>query len=192
MAVRDIIQIGHPALKKKNRSVASVYSPAVRRVIQDLKDTMYKEGLIGLAAPQIAKNICVFITHPRNTGTRNLANTDEMRVYVNPVITTFSKESNIIFEGCGCVPDIFGPVERPAEIKITALNEDGKKFLLTCDGILARVIQHEYDHLQGIEFVEKLSDYTKMMTREHYIKSYKNSAIQKKASKITKIEYSLI
>lgn len=190
MAVREIIQIGHPALKKKNKPIALFFSPATKRLIKDLVDTMYKEGLIGLAAPQIGKNVHIFITHPRNTDARKLANTDEMRIFINPVITSFSKENNIIYEGCGCVPGIFGPVERPDEITILAFDEEGKRFKLTCDGILARVIQHEYDHLQGIEFIEKIHDYSKLMTREHYVKKIKASAAQKKASRINKIEFS--
>lgn len=192
MAVQKIIQIGHPALKRKNKTVAHIFSPSVKKTIRDLKDTMYKEGLIGLAAPQIAKNIQIFVTHPRNTDARKLANTDVLRVYVNPLVTSFSPQNNTIYEGCGCVPNLFGPVERLAEITIQAYDEDGKKFQLICDGILARVIQHEYDHLQGIEFIEKITDSAHIMTREFYIKRMKNSSIQKKASKITKKIYSLL
>jgi peptide deformylase len=189
MAAREIVRIGHPALKNKNRSVALFFSPSTKKLIQDLQDTMYKEGLIGVAAPQIGKNVKMFVTHPRNTNTRNLKNGDKLRVFINPVITAFSKEHSVIYEGCGCIPDVFGPVERPVEITVHAYDEEGKKFSLVCDGILARVIQHEYDHLQGIEFIEKLSDYSKIMNRKYYMQNIKKSRLQTLASKITKVQF---
>lgn len=99
---------------------------------------MSKNGLIGIAAPQIAENYTVFVTHPRNTKTRNLGIVDKFRVYINPKITFFSDDQIIIYEGCGCVPDLFGPVLRAKEIEIEAYNEKNKKYKLRCDGILSR------------------------------------------------------
>jgi len=80
--------------------------------------------------------------------------------------TIFSSEDIIQYEGCGSVPgNIFGPVERPKKITVEAFDQHGRKFQLTCDGILGRVIQHEMDHLHGIEFVEKVQDYTKLLNK---------------------------
>jgi len=142
-----------------------------------------------LSIQYIAENFTVFVTYPRNTKSRNLGKADKLRVFVNPKINFFSRDQHIIYEGCGCVPNLFGPVMRPKEIMIEAYNEKADRFSLSCDGILARVIQHEYDHLSGIEFIEKIFDYKKMTTTNYYRKNIKNSKGQLLASKITKIEY---
>jgi len=191
MAVKKTIQIGDPRLKSENVVIKDFNSPKVKKVIRDLRDTMIKNDLVGMAAPQIGYNYKIFVTQPRKTKARKLAQVDKFRVYINPKIIKFSKLQNIIYEGCGSVMDgnLFGPVKRPQEITIEADNEDGEKFQLRCDGILARVIQHENDHMVGIEFTEKILDYKKLMAREFYIKNIRNSKDQLKASKITIVEY---
>ncbi|MCX6726269.1 MAG: peptide deformylase [Candidatus Shapirobacteria bacterium] len=189
MAVRETIQIGDPRLKAENKIVDDFNSPIVRQVVTDLVDTMHKEGLIGMAAQQIGENWKIFVTEPRETENRPADQADELRVYINPVIVDVSKEESVIYEGCGSVlhGTLFGPVKRPREITIEAFDQDGKKFRLVCDGILARVIQHEYDHLQGIEFTEKISDYKQLMTDEFYRQRVKMLPEYLVAQKITKI-----
>lgn len=190
MAVRNVIQAGHPSLKKKNKQIVNFKSPKLKRLQKDLIDTMRKTGLIGIAASQIAQNHMVFVTHPRNTKSRKLGRTDKLRIYLNSKITFKSQQKNIIYEGCGSVVngELFGPVTRPEEIEVEAQDEKGQKFRLRCNGILARVIQHEYDHLMGIEFIEKVSDYKKVMAGKYYREKIRNSKQQKRNSLITKIE----
>lgn len=194
MAVKTVIQAGHPKLKIKNKEIVNVNLPKIKKLRRDLLDTMIKTGLIGIAAPQIAQNCMIFVTHPRNTKARKLGKTDKLRTYINPEITFKSKTKNIIYEGCGSVVngDLFGPVSRPEEIEVEALDEKGKKFRLRCNGILARVIQHEYDHLVGIEFIEKVTDYKKIIVGNYYRKTIRNSKLQKQNSLITKIEHKKI
>jgi len=192
MAVKRVIQAGHPSLKKKNNKITNFNSPKLRNLHKNLIDTMHKTGLIGIAAPQIAENYTVFVTHPRNTKSRKLPRTDKLRIYINPKIISKSPRENIIYEGCGSVVngELFGPVLRAQEIQVQAFDEKGKKFRLRCDGILARVIQHEYDHLMGIEFIQKVEDYEKVIVGEYYRKNIRNSKLQKQNSRITKIEES--
>ncbi|PIZ00282.1 peptide deformylase [bacterium (Candidatus Howlettbacteria) CG_4_10_14_0_8_um_filter_40_9] len=191
MAVKTIIEIGHPVLKLQNKPIVDFKSIKLAKLVTNLKDTMKAVGLIGIAAHQIGENYQVFLTQPRKTNTRNLGKSDILRVYINPQITHLSKETNLIYEGCGCVPNlsIFGPVIRPEEVEIEAFNLKGKKFRLRCNGILARVIQHEYDHLQGIEFLEKVTNNRKMISWKHYLEDIRNSNEQKAASLTTKIEF---
>jgi len=191
MAVRKTIQIGDPRLKAENVVVKNFGDSRVKKVIKDLKDTMVKNDLVGMAAPQIGYNYKIFITQPKKTKYRKLPKGDKFRVYINPKIVKFSKRQNIIYEGCGSVlnGNLFGPVKRPREITIEAFDERGEKFQLRCDGILARVIQHENDHMVGIEFTEKIFDYKKIMAREFYIKNIRNSKEQLQASNITIVEY---
>lgn len=189
--VRKLIQVGDPVLRRKNRIVRSFRSSKIKKIIENLKDSMYKAKLVGIAAPQIGENYMVFLTHPRNTKARSLPKTDKLRVYINPKIAFVSERNSVIYEGCGSVAkgDLFGPVSRPSEIEIEAFDEKGRKFRLHCDGILARVIQHEVGHLMGEEFISKVSDYDKIVSLKNYKKDIRNSALQKKNSMITKIVY---
>lgn len=191
MAIRTVIHVGNPLLKAPNRLITDFKSSYIKNLVLDLKDTMVYEGLIGIAAPQIGENVRVFITHPTNTPFRNIGKADDLRIYINPTIVSTSSEQVEIFEGCGCVPGIneFGPVTRPKEIKVRAYDENQQLFELYCDGILARVIQHELDHLSGIEFLEKITDIKTIVDRTYYINNIKSSPSTKQKSMITKIEY---
>lgn len=190
MAIRKTIQIGDPRLKAKNVKIKCFSDSKVKKVINDLRDTMINNDLVGLAAPQVGYNFQMFVTQPRKTKARKLPKGDKLRIYINPEIVRFSKTQNIIYEGCGSVLNgtLFGPVKRPKEITIEAFDEKGVKFQLRCDGILARVIQHEYDHMIGVEFTEKIYDYRKLMAKEFYIKNIRNSKEQLEASNITVLE----
>ncbi len=187
MAAKKLIKAGDKRLKAKNKLVRDIKLPKIKKLLKDMIDTMYKEELIGIAAPQIGQNFMLFITHPRKTKARK-AILDKLRIYVNPKLTYSSKEQNLIYEGCGSVSD-FGPVLRPKEVEVQALDEKGQKFSLKADGILARVIQHEIDHLAGVEFIQKVSDYSKILVKEHYVRQIRNSKLQKQNSVITKVEY---
>lgn len=189
MASKKLTQVGDEALRLDNLEIKDFSSPIVKKTIKDLKDTMHDKGLVGIAAPQIGVNLQIFVTHPRNTKSRKLFKEDIFRVFINPRITKSSKERTIIYEGCGSVAEgeLFGPVTRPVEITIEACDEQGKIFSLNCDGLLARVIQHEMDHLSGIEFIQKVSDYSKVISGNAYRKSIRNSKDQLDALKITKI-----
>lgn len=194
MAVRKVVEAGDIRLKAKNKIVKNFQSPKLKKLIRDLADTMYKTDLIGIASPQIGKNYQVCITHPRDTGSRKLVRADKLRVFINPKIVQSSKQKRLIYEGCGSLDNggIFGPVLRPQEIEVQAYDENGKKFSLRSNGILARVIQHEYDHLQGIEFIQKVADYNKVIVQKHYRKYIRNSKLQAEGSKTTKIELKIL
>jgi peptide deformylase len=191
VTVRRIVEAGNPKLKAKNKFVKNVRSLQVQKLIKDLSDTMYKTDLIGIAAPQIGENYLVFVTHPRNTGARKLVRADTLRVFINPKITFQSKAKSLIYEGCGSLDNggIFGPVLRPKEVQVEAFDQNGQRFSLRADGILARVIQHEYDHLQQTEFIQKVSDYNKVVVQKYYRKYIRRSKPQIANSKTSKIEF---
>lgn len=96
MAIRKTVQIGHPALKAINREIVDFADPKLTQLVQDLQDTMYSAGLIGIAAPQIGENFRVFITEPRETESRPADQADELRIYINPIIVNKSKDEVII------------------------------------------------------------------------------------------------
>lgn len=170
--VENVVQIGNPILRMKNRRVDDVNNKEVKKAIEDLVDSLRHYNLVGMAAPQIGVNLKIFVTEIRPTPSRKSENLDKLRVFINPKIVWKSKKEIIMYEGCGSVANgnLFGPVKRSEKIKITAIDILGKKIKLKASGLLARVIQHEYDHLIGVEFVEKITDMKKIMSREEYLK----------------------
>ncbi|MEI7452361.1 MAG: peptide deformylase [Candidatus Falkowbacteria bacterium] len=171
MIIKEITQIGNPILSRKSEIVKEVNCKETERVIKNLTDSVRFHGLIGMAASQIGEKLRIFVTEVRPTKFRK-AIKDELRVYVNPKIIWSSKKQVVIYEGCGSVAyaNLFGPVKRPEKIVIEALDENGVKFQLKAEGLLARVIQHEYDHLDGIEFTEKITDIKLIMSSGEYQK----------------------
>jgi peptide deformylase len=171
MIIEDIIQIGNPILNRPSKFVAKISDEETQRVITNLVDSVRHHSLIGMAASQIGEKLRIFVTEVRKTKYRNLP-TDKLRVYINPEIIWSSKKQVVIYEGCGSVAysKLFGPVSRPEKIIIEACDENGNKFRLKADGMLSRVIQHEYDHLNGIEFTEKITDMRKIMSSDEYKK----------------------
>jgi peptide deformylase len=171
MIIKEIIQLGNPLLSRKSEFVTKITSAETQRVIKNLVDSMRHHDLIGMAASQIGEKLRIFVTEVRKTKLRNLEK-DKLRVYINPKITWSSKKQVVIYEGCGSVAyaKLFAPVKRPEKIIVEAFDENGSKFRLEADGILSRVIQHEYDHLNDIEFTQKIIDMKKIMSSEEYKK----------------------
>lgn len=191
MAVREVIQLGDPVLKALNKKIDDILSSETKQLIEDLRDTMRVHSIVGIAGPQIAENFQIFVTEPRATETRPADQADIFRVYINPIIIDYSPEEIVMYEGCGSVArsTIFGPVERSKKITIEAFDENGDKFRLTCDGLLARIILHEYDHLQGKEFTERMEDISKLVDKDYYIKNLRLLPENVGAQKLTIKEY---
>lgn len=174
MIIKNIIQIGNPILSRKSKKVVTISDKETQMVIKNLTDSVRYHNLIGMAASQIGEKLAIFVTEIRPTKYRSLKK-DKLRVYVNPQIIWSSTQQNVAYEGCGSVANanFFAPVKRPSKIVIEAMNEKGIKFKLAAGGMLGRVIQHEYDHLLGIEFTEKITDIKKAMSGEEYQKKMK-------------------
>ncbi|MHB8831143.1 MAG: peptide deformylase [Patescibacteria group bacterium] len=171
MIIKELVQIGNPLLKRKSEFVTKVKAKETQRVIKNLVDSVRYHDLIGIAASQIGEKFRIFVTEVRKTKYRNLEK-DKLRVYINPKIVWSSKKQVEIYEGCGSVAygKLFAPVKRPEKIIVEAFDEKGNEFRLEADGMLSRVIQHEYDHLNGIEFTERIADMRKIMSSEEYRK----------------------
>ncbi len=176
MIIKKITQAGNSVLRKKAKRVLDIKSPKTERLVKDLIDTMRGSSLVGMSAPQIGQGLQVFVTEIRKTINRDIKEKDDLRIFINPKIIKMSKKESIGYEGCGSVgsAQLFGPVKRPKEVTIEAMNEKGEKFILKAQGLLARVIQHEFDHIKGTLFTDKISDYKKIMSGEEYKKLGKN------------------
>ncbi len=149
MTVRKVLKYGTPSLREKSKEVHKI-SKKIQALIEDLYDTMYATNGVGLAAPQIGENLRVFVidigTDPK---------TMCPITFINPKI--IKKEGAIVSnEGCLSFPEAYTEVRRYKSVKVKALNEKGKPFVLevTDGSLLARAIQHEFDHLDGILFID--------------------------------------
>jgi peptide deformylase len=151
MSKLDILVAPDPRLKLTSQPVA-VVDDTIRRLMDDMLETMYAAPGIGLAAPQVGKPIRVIVV--------DLADKDEephpYRM-VNPKIVDASEELRVTNEGCLSVPDFYADVERADTITVEYQDEHGEKQTLECDGMLATCIAHEIEHLDGVLFVDHLS-----------------------------------
>ena len=174
MIIKHATQIGDPMIRAKAKPVvaSSAMSPQTKKIVRDLIDSMRYHGLVGMAAPQIGVSLRIFVSELRETNVRRAGEMDAVRIFINPKIIRLSKTKRVGGEGCGSVAHagLFGMVPRSNEVTVTALNERGKRFVLRAKGLLAAVIQHETDHLDGILFLDRLSNMKSLMSREEYVK----------------------
>lgn len=172
MEKAEIIEIGNPLLLKKSRPITKIKSRETQELVETLITTMNETNLVGLAAVQIWIAKRVFVTQFKSTKYRKAEDLDELRVYINPEIVEYSKAQCTIYEWCGSVGklQIFAPVKRPKKITIEAYNDKGEKIRLSVSWMVSRIIQHEFDHLEWINFMERVTDFRKLMSPENYKK----------------------
>ncbi len=148
MSVKKIVKYGTPSLREKSKEVHKI-SKKIQILVEDLYDTMYAANGVGLAAPQLGENLRIFVV---DTGTD--PKTMNPITFINPKI--IKKEGAVnSYEGCLSFPDAYTNVRRYKYVKVKALNIKGKPFIIEAeDSLLARAIQHEFDHLDGILFID--------------------------------------
>ena len=145
MAALEVMKAGHPVLKQVAEPVDFV-NKKLRSFIEDMVETMYESDGVGLAAPQVGLSQRIIVLDDGN-GLLEL---------VNPEITK-KEGSQIGLEGCLSVPGYYGNVDRYDKITVKALDKYNKKKIIKAEGFLARILQHEIDHLDGVLFVDRLS-----------------------------------
>lgn len=146
--ILKIIKFPNPILRKKAKPVKKV-TPEIVRLIDDMIETMHAAPGVGLAAPQVAKSLRLFVV---DVGPGPI-------VLVNPKIIE-KGGSQTFTEGCLCFPGVEAPVERASHLKVSGLDRDGETITITTDGFLATVLQHETDHLDGIVFIDRVKSPT--------------------------------
>lgn len=172
MAIIKAVQIGEPVIRKVAKKVTKPLGLSVHKVIKDLTDSMRSMSLVGMAAPQIGSSTRIFVVELRKTKARKNLDTSPLHIFINPKITSYSKKQVVGYEGCGSIAygELFGPVKRSQSVMVEALGIDGEPFKLSAKGMLARVIQHENDHLNGVVFLDKITDMRKLVSRDYFIK----------------------
>ena len=155
MPVREVVVWPDPRLREKSREVTEI-TAEVRALYTDLVDTMYAENGLGISAIQIGEPVRMFLVEPRLAGLDE--NADPL-VFINPEVTSCGEETEKGEEGCLSFPGVYVPVERPLRTRLRATNLDGESFEFEGEGLLARCLLHENDHLAGkvlVDFVGPL------------------------------------
>lgn len=159
-----ITAYGHPTLKKVGEEIDKDY-PGLNQLIEDMFETMYNSRGVGLAAQQINKAIRLFVVDASLYGEEYEEAKDFKKIFINAKITSFEGDDWEVEEGCLSVPGINEFVKRKRIIKITYQDENFVKHEETYNGMISRIIQHEYDHTEGIVFVERLPQIKKLLLK---------------------------
>ena len=168
MSLLSILVAPDPRLKAKCVPVATV-DDSLRRLMDDMLETMYDAPGLGLAAPQVGVTKRILVLDAAKEGEAKAP----MKM-VNPEIVWVSDEDNVYEEGCLSVPEHYADVTRPACVKVRYVDPDNQVQEIDADGLLATVIQHEMDHLDGVLFVDHLSNLKRNMILRKLSKSRKS------------------
>ncbi len=163
--ILPIVTYGNSILKKKAEPIASDY-PDLRQLVDDMFETMYKASGVGLAGPQINRSIRLFVIDADDFKEKYPEAEGFKKVFINPEILELSGEEWSFYEGCLSLPNMGENVVRPSKVKIRYQDLDFNTYEEEYDGIRARVIQHEYDHLEGLVYVDRISSMKKLLLKK--------------------------
>jgi len=169
--VREIVKLPDKRLRLKSEPVKRIDS-SIRKLVEDLFETMYEAPGIGLAAIQIGV--------PKRVVTMDLSKKDDdhkPQVFINPEVVWTSAEKSKYEEGCLSIPEFYEEVERPAQVKVKYLDIDGNEQEIEASGLLATCLQHEIDHTNGVLFI----DYISKLKRDRIVKKFTKAAKKEEA-----------
>ncbi len=162
MPVRPIVRLGHPALRTPAEPVAAerLAAPQLQSLIDDMFETMLEAGGVGLAAPQLGIELQLFVYAAVDPDVDPEADEPEpeLKALVNPALEPRAGELIYDWEGCLSIPDLRGLVPRHPAVRIHALDRHGEPLDYRAEGYEARIVQHEYDHLNGVVFLDRMRD----------------------------------
>jgi peptide deformylase len=159
-----IVVYGHPVLRRIASDIEREY-PGLDQLIADLFETMYNSEGLGLAAPQIGKSIRIFVIDGKPAAEDEPALSEFKKAFINPHIIEKNGDLVLMTEGCLSIPNLREEVNREAHIRITYYDEEWNYHDEVYEGYAARIIQHEYDHLDGIMFTDKVSPLRKRLLK---------------------------
>jgi peptide deformylase len=170
MSTRPLVILPAPQLRLTSAPIARV-DDGVRKLAEDMLETMYAAPGIGLAAVQVGEMnrlITIDVSHDEDA--------KEPRVFINPEILWKSEELSVYEEGCLSIPDYYEEVERPAKVRVRYTNLAGEPEELEADGLLATCLQHEIDHLDGVLFIDHISKLKRDRVTKKFVKAAKEKA----------------
>ncbi|SFI85312.1 peptide deformylase [Aerobium aerolatum] len=166
--IRPLIILPDPVLRQLSKPLERV-DDSVRKLADDMLETMYDAPGIGLAAIQIGEPVRMLVI--------DLAKEDEPKapqVFINPQVVATGDEASVYEEGCLSIPDYYAEVERPATLTVSYVDRDGKEQTVEADGLLATCLQHEIDHLDGVLFIDHISKLKRDMVMRKFKKLAKD------------------
>ena len=157
MSILKVSRLGHPVLRKQSERVTreALDSPVVQTLIDDMIVTMVEYHGVGIAAPQVHESLAIAVIE--SSGARGII---PLTVLVNPEVTILDERFIEDWEGCLSIPDLRGRVPRHAKLRVDALDRYGKKIQFVAEEFFARVVQHEFDHLMGRVYLDRMRDLT--------------------------------
>ncbi len=164
MAILKIARMGHPVLRSPAQELApgAFNQPELQGLVEDMIDTMADYVGVGLAAPQVHYALRLFIIQP------DPGDEASLRVAINPTLTPLGDETEENWEGCLSIPDIHGMVSRHTRVRLEAFGAGGEKYSEELEGFAARVAQHEFDHLGGTLFIDRMTDLSTLAFGDEY------------------------
>ncbi|MCJ7995046.1 peptide deformylase [Rhizobium cremeum] len=171
MTIKPLIILPDPLLRQVSASVERI-DDDVRRLADDMLETMYDAPGIGLAAIQVGVPRRMLVIDVSREGEEK-----KPLIFINPEILTSSDERSVYEEGCLSIPDYYAEVERPALVTVRSLDRDGKEQITEADGLLATCLQHEIDHLNGVLFIDHISRLKRDMVIKKFTKAAKQKAL---------------
>lgn len=177
MAIRPLVILPDSQLRLVSAPVASV-TPEIRKLADDMLETMYDAPGIGLAAIQIGEPVRLVTIDISKKSEDDEETPKAPMVFINPEVTWSSEEMNVYEEGCLSIPEYYEEVERPARVKVRYMDLAGATQEVEADGILATCLQHEIDHLNGVLFIDHLS----RLKRERVTKRFAKAARRESAA----------
>ena len=179
MTIREIIRMGHPTLRKVAAPypVEDIGGEGFVSLLTDMRETLLEAGGIGLAAPQIDIPVQIAIIEIKDDNTRyGRIPAMGFGVYVNPKVTVVDAEPGGFWEGCLSIPGMMGYVERPQHISVDYFDENARAQSIELKGFLATVFQHEFDHLQGKLYIDRITDFSRFSFEAEYIEHHQTDA----------------
>ena len=169
-SILEIMELENPILRKKAKEVDNTNDPEVQKLIEDMLLTVDEVNGVGLAAPQVNKSLRIFVMSSHPNPRYPDAPQIKPKEIINPRIINKSEEIEEDWEGCLSIPGIRGFVPRNKEIEVNYLDREGKEKIETMSNFLARIFQHELDHLDGIVFLDRLKSNKDIITDSEYMK----------------------
>jgi peptide deformylase len=167
MSVRPIVRLGHPSLRTVARAVPPerIGDAEIQQLIDDMVETMRDAHGVGIAAPQVAAELQIFVYE--SLGRDSSADIPQ-RVVINPMIAPQERELVQDWEGCLSIPDLRGMVPRHPAVRVQGLDREGRPLDYVVRGFEARVVQHEFDHLNGVVFLDRMRDFRTLSFTEEW------------------------
>ncbi len=164
MAILKVTRLGHPVLRQiaAPLSLADIRSAPIQRLIDDMIETMKEYNGVGLAADQVHESKQIAVLEVADNPRYPEKPPVPLTVLINPQITNLSEETEEDWEGCLSIPDLRGRVPRFKSIQVQALDRNGRDLNFSADGFHARVIQHEWDHLNGKVYLDRMRDFSSL------------------------------